>query len=140
MTILEAIQDCKEKRPNQFSDEDMIGWLSDVELNLVHGVFSKYEGFEKEKAFTGYEKEVDQNQGLLLKAPYDSLYRYWLYAMVDLHNNDITRYNMAATMYTQQEAAFKTYMVQNFKPLQRAKINHKWLGKNKKTDLNNPLG
>lgn len=140
MTVSGAINDCKEKRPNQFSDEDLIKWLSDVELDLVHSVFGRYEGFEQEKAFTGYTPQTQADTQLLAPAPFDNLYRYWLYAMVDLHNNDITRYNMAATLFLQQLEAFKIYMVQKNKPLNKTKITHVWMDKQPKGDVNNPLG
>lgn len=139
MTIQEAINDCREKRPNQYNDEDLIKWLSDVEWSLVMNVYSRYEGFENEKAFTGYAGDADQSTKLFAPAPFDNIYRYWLYSMVDFHNNDITRYNMAATMYSGQLEAFEVYMIQNHKPLPKPGINHTWIQPKAAKDIDNPL-
>ncbi|NLB89713.1 MAG: hypothetical protein GX786_00605, partial [Clostridiales bacterium] len=88
MTIEKALADCREKRPNQFSNEDLLSWLNEVELELVQEVFSLFEGFAQEKGFQGYGEETQGSTVLLVPPPYDSLYRYWLYAMVDFHLND----------------------------------------------------
>lgn len=140
MTILEAINDCKEKRPSQYGDSDFIRWLSELDLSMAVEVFSEYEGFEAEKDFEGYGPDVNQDTQLLIKAPYDSLYHYWLYAMVDFHNNDISRYNVAAAMYGEKLSSFKKHINRNDMPVQKNSLSHRWIGKGMEKNRNNPLG
>ena len=140
MTIQEAIKDVIEKRPNQFTQQNLVRWLSELELDMVEEVFSRYQGFEKEKAFTGYDENTPLSTTLLIKAPYDSLYCYWLYAMVDFHHNEMNRYNAAALMYAQRLAAFKNHINRNHMPNDKNRIKHLWVNSGRKKTSANPLG
>ena len=106
MTIKEAIALCDELRPNHYSEEVKIRWLSKLdgriyrELLLTHADCSV-------NHFSGYDASTQGDTLLLVPAPYDEdVYNYFLQAQIDKENGETTRYNQSITMYN---AAFRAY-------------------------------
>ena len=92
MTISEAIQKADELRPNPISAETKTGWLNELNAQV-----SEYLGVDMPPALS-----TNSGTQLLMPYPYDSIYTYYLCAMIDnaqeefpLFNNDMMLYNSA---------------------------------------------
>lgn len=96
MTILEVINDLDFNKPNQYSMAQKIKWLSNIDRD-IYEVMKRHEGELQE--FNGYSEEIPMDIELLVKAPYDKLYGYYLEAQVDYYNQEMSRYNNSIAMF-----------------------------------------
>lgn len=77
MKICEAIRQTDELKPNQYSDEQKIMWLSELDGKIVKELIDAKSG-EKSTVFEGYNEDTDTNTELLVPEPYSNLYVLWL--------------------------------------------------------------
>ena len=59
--------------------------------------------------FTGYNTDTPDDRELLVKAPYDEIYLYWLESRIDYHNGEYGRYNNTVTTYNAAYSAFERF-------------------------------
>lgn len=104
MTIIEAIGLVDDVKPNKYSQETKIRWLSELDGRIHSEILDTHEGAE-ETSFDGYGEE-DINKSLLVPAPYDDLYIKWLEAQIDYANNEYGKYNNSAAAFNSAYAAF----------------------------------
>ena len=106
MTIDQAIALCDALRPNQYSRELKIGWLSKLDGRLFRELLLTHADCPTAD-FAGYDASSAGDTVLLVPAPYDEdVYNYFLQAQIDKENGETTRYNQSVTMYN---AAFRAY-------------------------------
>ena len=117
MTIIEAIGIINVLKPNNFSELDKIGWLSEIEWIIKHNVIDTHEGGEK-IVFNGYDQETNTESKLLISEPYDDLYIKWLEAKIDYHNAEYQKYNNSITAFNNIYSAFERYYNREHKPIQ----------------------
>jgi len=110
-------------KPNQFSDEDMARWLSDLDgqvyrdvilthlphvphkpviyplVKIWHGKKHKKHHHEHPVTVPPYVLPKDAAQKLLIPFPYQDAYIKYLTAQVDYHNGEFDRYNNAMMMF-----------------------------------------
>lgn len=98
MKIAEALDKINIFRPNQYSEKDKIGWLSNIDMSLYDAVVKQYEGAEE---FKGYDETTDiHTTDLLVKEPYaEDIYMYYLAMQIDFYNAEMGKYNNDALMY-----------------------------------------
>ena len=84
MKLIEAIQKIDELKHNTFSTGEKISWLSSLDGNIKTLTIDTHFGEKTE--FTGYYEETDGDTVLLVPAPWDDLYLYWLEAQIDYYN------------------------------------------------------
>ena len=104
MKVIEAIQKVDALKPNNYSQEDKIKWLSTLDGIIKTEIIDTHEGGNA-IAFNGYDTSSLQTE-LLVPAPYDDIYIKWLEAQIDYHNGEIGKYSNSMTMYN---AAYSTY-------------------------------
>lgn len=104
-TINDIISEVDELKPNQYDDELKIKWLSNLEGRIVDSVFKTHE-LEEEIEFEGY---TDVSEELLVEAPYDELYKYYLMAMIDFNNSETDRYSNTSAMFNASYQAFANH-------------------------------
>ena len=105
MKLIEAIARIDELKRNTYSREDKIRWLSDLDGMVKHQVIDTHAGAEA-VSFTGYNENTPADTVLLVPAPYDELYLWWLSAQIDFYNGEFARYNNAITLFN---TGFSTY-------------------------------
>ena len=105
MTIMEAINAVDTMKPNSYSLMDKLGWLSRLDARIKKEIIDTHEGGE-DVIFHGYDDKTDTETELLVKAPYDELYLYWLESRIDYHNGEYGRYNNTVTTFNEAYAAF----------------------------------
>lgn len=115
MTAEEAINRCDNLKPNQYSAEDKIQWLNDIENQIKIEIIDTHEGFE-DVAFHGYTVE-NMDAELIAKPPYSDLYIKYLMAQIDFCNGETSRYNNSALMFNMAYQSFASYYNRTHMPL-----------------------
>lgn len=108
MTIIEAINRIDELKPNSYTYLDKIGWLSNLDGAIKKNIIDTHEDGE-DITFTGYNDDTPDDTELLVKAPYDEIYLYWLESRIDYHNGEYGRYNNTVTTYNAAYSAFERF-------------------------------
>ena len=117
MTIKECIDAVDNVKPNQYSTEDKVKWLSFLDMIIVNDVLKTHEGYEGEyDEFTGYDADK-LGVKLIAPKPYDNLYEAFLKMKIDEENGESARYNNTATMFNSYYSVYKKYYNKYHKPL-----------------------
>lgn len=107
MTLREAISQCDGVKPNQYTTQEKIRWLSRLDGRVQEEILSVHEA--DVAAFAGYaEQDIDHE--LLACSPYDELYPLFLQAQVDFYNAEFGRYNNSAGLFNTAWAAYADYV------------------------------
>ena len=97
MTIIQAIQQVDELKPNAYSIRQKILWLSQLESMVQRLVIDAHEGGSG--SFAGFTDRTDTGTELAMPSPFDMAYLYWLEAQIHYANEDIDLYNRAIVMF-----------------------------------------
>lgn len=116
MKIIEAINIVDKLKPNGYTREEKIRWLSDLDERIKAEIIDTHEGHE-EVSFTGYTDATDINTELLVPAPYDEVYISWLESRIDYTNAEIARYNNSIVNFNVLYADFANYYNRKHRPL-----------------------
>lgn len=119
MTVLEAIALTDELKPNVYSREVKIGWLSKLD-GMIHRNILKTHCIPA-KPFPGYGPDTDPATVLLAPAPYDTVYLRWLEAQIDLAEGELDRYNSSITVFSDEYRAFENDVHRNHRPRRRGR-------------------
>ena len=92
MKLYEAVKRADELRPNPFSAEDKIQWLSELDSKIATEVL-------KITDFKGYTMDDFGETELLVGLPYTDLYLFYMCAMIDFFSRDYTEYNNSMLMF-----------------------------------------
>ena len=105
MTIIEAINRIDSLKPNSYSQEDKILWLSALDGEIKSNIIDTHEGSEN-VTFNGYGADMALDTVLLIPAPYDDIYIKWLEAQIDYANGETPKFNNSIVMYNTAYSAF----------------------------------
>ena len=98
MTIIEAINTIDDLCPNTYSQDKKIAQLSKLDGVIKRNIIDKHEGSEM-VTFNGYDETTPHDTELLVPAPYDDIYVFWLQSWIDYWNGELGRYNNSTMMY-----------------------------------------
>ena len=100
MTIEKAIFLADELKPNQIERARKIEWLTRLDHRFYRDIMCRHEKDENvPDEFVAYRQSTDGDTELLIKAPYDEVYRFYLEMQIDLANQEYDRYNNSAMLY-----------------------------------------
>lgn len=116
MTIIEAIALVDNLKPNTYTQDDKIRWLSKLDGVIKAEIIDTHEG-GSDVAFTGYDESTPLDTVLLVPAPYDDVYRFWLEAQIDYTNADFDKYNNSSMRYNAEYSAFERHYIRTHKPI-----------------------
>lgn len=108
MTIMEAINRIDAIKPNSYSQTEKMKWLSTLDGIIKTKIIDTHEGDEA-VVFDGYTEETNLTTKLLVPAPYDDIYLFWLESKIDYWNGEMGRYNNSISMYNTAYAEFEKY-------------------------------
>ena len=100
MTIREAIDTIDHQKPNEYTLEEKIAWLRQLDGIVVTEVFI-------ESVSTVRYTIQNENRPLLIPPPYDMAYIYWLDSKIDYANAEIGKFNNSNAMF---EAEFQKFV------------------------------
>ena len=123
MTIKECIDLVDNVKPNQYSIEDKVHWLSFIDGIIINDVIKTHEGYENEyEEFDGYSADR-LGEKLIVDMPYDNLYVAYLKMKIDEENGETARYNNSSTMFNSYMGAYKRHYNKLHMPLQMSRMN-----------------
>lgn len=119
MTVQQAVELVDRLKPNKYTVEDKVRWLSDVDATIVRELFESHEDNPVEGEFPGYRVDQDDGTALLAPPPYDILYRWYLESQIDLANMEIGKYNNSRSLFNSAYLNFTDYWNRHHMPLQK---------------------
>ena len=120
ITIRQAIDRADELYPNGYSEEQKRKWLSTLDHNIYENVIKTHEGAD-DVEFSGYDVNTDGATELLVPAPFDDVYIYWLGWHYDLFNTDINNYNNKVALYDNVYDKYEAWYNRTHMPKQIAR-------------------
>lgn len=110
LTAAEVLSQVDTLLPNQYTAAEKLRWLRQAE------------GFvRREILCDGIElPDISMETELLVPAPYDELYRYYLEAQIHYANAEMTRYNNASTAWNNAFLTYRDYHARTAMPKTKA--------------------
>lgn len=124
MKICEAVSRIDELKPNSYSEGEKIEWLSRLDARIHGEVVMTHQHEPTEESFTAYSGETDRETDLLAKAPYDSLYIYYLESQIDYHDGEMAKFNNSAAMFNSAYAEYANHINRIKMPLGKAEMRY----------------
>lgn len=104
MTVLEAVAFADGVKPNAFTQEQKVRWLSELEGKLEREILHRAAG-----ALEPYPLPGEGDRELLAPFPYDKVYWMWLCAMVDFANGEYDKYANSMAMANDAYEGYATW-------------------------------
>lgn len=114
MKVIEAIKQIDNLKPNTYSDEEKIVWLSRLDYLVKREILDTHEG--ETVSFGGYDTDTDAQTELLVPLPYDEMYLRWLEAQIDYANGEYSKYNNSIEMFGVSYRGYRNYYNQTHAP------------------------
>ncbi len=122
MTIKECTDRVDNVKPNQYSAEDKVRWLSFLDGIIIEEVLKTHEGYREEyDNFDGYSADK-MGATLIVPAPYDILYEAYIKMKIDEENGETARYNNSAIMFNSYMMTYKKWYNRTHMPLQKKEV------------------
>lgn len=115
-TISEVLSYFDNQVPNQYSDEEKIRWLNEIEAQIYNDIILTHKDAD-EIAFHGFTTDTDINTQMIVDLEYSELYRFWLEKSVHYDNGEIDRMNNAMTMFQTYYDNYFSYYNRNHRPV-----------------------
>lgn len=109
MTINDAIMAADELRPNAFSEDMKVAWISELDGKIALEVF-------QDEEVPLYEYPNDGEKELLVVHPHSDIYPLYLVAMIDFFNQDIGSYQNAMSMFNSKYDIFAKWYQRTHMP------------------------
>ena len=108
MTIMDALHRIDTIKPNSYNQTEKVKWLSALDGTIKAEIIDTHEGAE-DVVFNGYTEDTDLLTALLVPAPYDELYIFWLESKIDYWNGEIGKYNNSISMFNEAYSSYAKY-------------------------------
>ena len=120
MTLIEAINHVDSVNPNTYSQQEKVYWLSTLDGVVKREIIDTHEGSEN-VTFEGYNDDTLLTTVLLIPAPYDEAYVFYLAAQIDYWNREIGKYNNSIAMFNSKYNAYEKYYNRTHMPISKGK-------------------
>lgn len=97
MVCATVIHRADELKRNTYSSEEKLRWLLEIEGKIFHEVMRCPGEFNYKEYMDNYDSKE-----LLLKPPYDLVYDYYLFSMIDFHNREFENYANSYAMFNEK--------------------------------------
>lgn len=115
MTLIEAINRINLTKPNKYSFDEKVRWISTLDSMVKSEIIDTHEGGNAVK-FCGYDKNTPHTTVLLVPAPYDEMYLFWLEAKIDYWSGEHDKYNASITMFNNLYGEYAAHYNQQHLP------------------------
>lgn len=117
MTVKQCIDIVDGVKPNTYSEEDKVRWLSIVEAMIFDEVINTHYPVESHvHDFEGYSPD-HMDRDLYVRFPHDVVYEAFLKMKIDEENCETARYNNSALMFNSLYEDFKKSYNKNHMPI-----------------------
>lgn len=97
-------------KDNTYTAEEKARWLIEVEGKIYREVLRSSEELQVKNYL------ANSDISLVVDPPYDSLYDYYLFAMIDFHNREGENYNNSYMMFNEKFNDFAKYRQRTHRP------------------------
>ena len=111
MTLLRAVTGADLIKPNAFSPVTKTRWINECEGMAQTQVF-----LLPPAEIIEYDWDEDQQTELMVHAPHDKLYGYYLAAMIDFANGEYNKYQNTMTMFNAAFSEFMRWFATTYRP------------------------
>ena len=108
MTIIEAINRIDKLKPNTYTQETKVYWLSNLDGIVFEKIIKTHESAEISE-FEGYTAETPMDTKLIISAPHDDIYIKWLESQIDYANGEYDKYNNSIVSYNDAYAEYERH-------------------------------
>lgn len=108
MTIIEAINRVDILKPNTYTPDTKVYWLSNLDGIVFEKIIKTHEGAEINE-FKGYYAETPMDTKLIIPAPHEDIYIKWLEAQIDYANREYDKYNNSIVAYNDAYAEYERH-------------------------------
>lgn len=119
MTIAEAITAVDRLKPNQYSTEQKVYWLWQLEEQIFQEIVNTHENPMMIKRPV-INQDTDPDMKLIAPSPYDEVYQLYIMCQIDLGNMEIGKYNNDRTLYNNALMTLRDYWNRTFMPCEKA--------------------
>lgn len=120
MKVAEIITCVDQLRPNGYDLEQKTRWLSEIEGMVVDEIINLAEG--NEKAFIGYQYEMDAEKETILPQRFVDIYIHYLKAKIEFYDDETTQYNNEVAAYQASYEQYAAWYRRHHMPKQHAKF------------------
>lgn len=124
MKIIEAINRVDALKPNQYTSEQKLTWLSELDARIYNDILCTHEDNpletipEEDEEETAIFPYTDEETALIAEFPYDCMYVSYLQAKIDEANEETQRYQVSAAMFNAQYDDFARFYNRTHMPNQ----------------------
>ncbi|MBR7060993.1 MAG: hypothetical protein IKI34_04605 [Eubacterium sp.] len=98
ITLDEAVGYFDSQCPNQFSREDKVNWINELDEMIFENIIKSRVNPEITE-FSPYDNDSDGDKELLVPFMFKEIYRFYIEKSVAFSNREITAYNNASQMF-----------------------------------------
>lgn len=117
MTIQAAIDLIDSLKPNMFSDQQKVAWLSELDGMIWREVIKTHEGYPAGIDLVGYDQDTEMDTVLLAPEPYSDLYKHWLASRMDVSNRDNQEYTKDMVLFNNAWQTLCNYWNRAYMPI-----------------------
>ena len=122
MRIRQAIEELRSLKPNQYSDETLLRWLSELDGQIYEEIMKNAEDAPPPPQLP-YRMDASLERELLAPFPHEGLYISYMSMQVDYHNGETNRYNNGMVMFNMAYQMLENAWIRNHMPKQKAVIS-----------------
>lgn len=120
MTIQEAIDRVDSLKPNKFTADQKIAWLSELD-GMIHQELVMTHEMGGGAVFFGYEPCTPTDTQLLVPFPYTDIYQHYLAMQMDLSNAELQKYQNDKTLFNAAYITYSDFYTRTFRPIQKVR-------------------
>ena len=118
MKLNDLIEKITDLRGQQYSTNMIMGWINEIEGQVVEEVINQAEGFDK--VFIPLDYQLDHDTELSIPDRFQDVYINYLLSKIDFHNEETERYNNDVIMYNSAYESFSAWFRRQHRAKQRA--------------------
>lgn len=114
MTVGELIERIIMLRGRQYDEDIMVGWLNEIEGQVVDDVVNRAEGYDM--VFKPLSYAQDTERQLTIPERFQDVYINYMLSKIDYHNQETERYNNDVVMYNSAYDAYAAWFRRTHMP------------------------
>lgn len=118
MTVGELIERIIMLRGRQYDEDIMVGWLNEIEGQVVDDVVNRAEGYDM--VFRPLSYAQDTERQLSIPERFQDVYINYMLSKIDYHNQETERYNNDVVMYNSAYDAYAAWFRRAHRPKREA--------------------
>lgn len=118
MTIMGAINHIDAVKPNGYSQDEKLRWLSVLDGIVKREIIDTHVGGE-DVEFNGYNENTAQTTEMLVPYPYDDIYIRWLEAQIDYASGEYGKYNNSVSLFNSTYDSYAKHYNRTHMPLSK---------------------